>query len=64
MDAEAKTMLAEIQETQIVILSKLFHIEAQLDSGRTGKTPADYTQEARSYIKKLREHVAINKRSI
>jgi hypothetical protein len=64
MDAETREMLKEIQETQIIILSKLFHIEAQLDSGRTGKTPADYTQEARSYIKTLREHVEINQRRI
>ena len=63
MDTETRDMLKEIQETQIMILSKLFDMEKRVD-GTTRSSPADYTQEVHRWIKSLREFVAANGRQI
>jgi hypothetical protein len=62
MNTNEMQILNQIQETQIVILSKLFDLERRA-SGNT-RSPADYTQEAHDYIKTLREHLRLNQRTI
>jgi hypothetical protein len=48
-----RQLLEEIQMAQIVILSKLFDMEAR-SKGST-RSPADYTREAAQLIEKLRQ---------
>jgi hypothetical protein len=51
-----RQLLEEIQATQLVILSKLFDMEAQKKG--TVRSPADYTREAANLVERLRSSAA------